>query len=242
MFELLDGSRFTHILRSADSRLVETIRADLEGSFVLRISIATLAEDRFEGTVHSIELRSEAPERTYEIRESGYSVFSQRGGIAFMFLELDIIPIRDEVTAWHEGFFLNEGFPRIAGIALDAFPGLRPDEPIRDTFYFTIHATPRAEDAVRFFRRGDINADGQRDISDPIALLRHLFADGPEPRCPDAADADDDGVVELTDAVFVLEHLFLQGGRPAPPFLQCGLDPTPDDLGCGGQPPCMGQG
>lgn len=82
------------------------------------------------------------------------------------------------------------------------------------------------------FRRGDANADGSVDISDPISVLGVLFLGDTLERCPDASDANDDGHVDLSDAVHVLSFLF-QGGAdpPAPGPLQCAEDPSDDLLG-----------
>lgn len=86
------------------------------------------------------------------------------------------------------------------------------------------------EDAWRFFRRGDVDGDGKRTLTDPIALLLHLFLGGREPSCPDAADSDDDGELDIADAVLILNHLFLGGDAPAEPEAGCGLDLTEDGL------------
>lgn len=90
------------------------------------------------------------------------------------------------------------------------------------------------------FLRGDVSQDGKLDLSDAIGLLRHLFLGGSPPGCAKAADADDDGRLNLTDAVRILLHLFSgQGPLPAP-FGVCGLDRTPDTLGCEAFLPCRG--
>ena len=83
------------------------------------------------------------------------------------------------------------------------------------------------------FRRGDSNADGSTDISDAVFTLRYLFLAGMEVSCKDAADSNDDGVVDISDPVALLWSLFLGAGRLPPPSARCGLDPTPDGLGCG---------
>lgn len=81
------------------------------------------------------------------------------------------------------------------------------------------------------FRRGDANADGSVNISDPSALLNWLFLGGVPVSCPDAGDANDDGAVDISDAVTILNWLFT-GGRtpPAPGPETCGEDPTADTL------------
>ncbi len=83
------------------------------------------------------------------------------------------------------------------------------------------------------FRRGDVNADGTVDIADAIRQLLCLFGDPcVEHWCPDASDANDDGRSNIADAITILSYLFARGAPPPPPFLDCGLDPTPDDIGC----------
>ena len=62
----------------------------------------------------------------------------------------------------------------------------------------------------------------------------------PQPTCDDAADANDDGLKNIADAIFILQNLFNNGRNPPPPFPDCGLDDTPDNLGCLSQPPCGG--
>jgi hypothetical protein len=83
------------------------------------------------------------------------------------------------------------------------------------------------------FRRGDADENGKTELTDAVALLRHLFQ-GADAPCEDASDADDDGGLGLTDAVVILRWLFQ--GEPPPPApgpLDCGEDPTADGLrGC----------
>jgi hypothetical protein len=83
------------------------------------------------------------------------------------------------------------------------------------------------------FRRGDANRDARVNVSDPIAILDHLFRGGTL-TCEDAADFDDDGGNNITDAISILRYLFEPGEKPpvSPPFATEGLDPTPDDLTC----------
>lgn len=84
------------------------------------------------------------------------------------------------------------------------------------------------------FRRSDSDNSGVVNLTDGVHMLRWLFQSGPEPVCLDAADADDSGEVLLTDAVYLLLHLFQSGtAPPAPGIANCGVDPTPDALGCG---------
>ncbi len=96
-------------------------------------------------------------------------------------------------------------------------------------------ATARAQES---FLRGDANADGRIDISDPVFLLRHLFQGGPRLTCADSGDADDDGDLNISDSVRVLGLLF-RGGLPLPaPGRECGPDLTGDELSCASYEPC----
>ncbi|MBI4586444.1 MAG: PKD domain-containing protein [Planctomycetes bacterium] len=89
------------------------------------------------------------------------------------------------------------------------------------------------------FARGDVDANGQPEITDAILTLGFLFLGDPkELDCRDAADVDDTGVVDITDAVSLLTFLFLGGEGPLPPFPGCGPDPTGDDLNCASYPHC----
>jgi hypothetical protein len=90
---------------------------------------------------------------------------------------------------------------------------------------------PEAGDPI--FRRGDVNADRNLDIGDPIDLLAYLFAGGPEPLCHDAADAGDEGSLDIGDAIGILGYLFSGELMPPPGGEDCGRDPTEDEL-----PPC----
>ena len=86
---------------------------------------------------------------------------------------------------------------------------------------------------VVHFVRGDANASSDINLTDAVVTLNHLFLGGPAPDCLDAADADDNGDLEITDAVYTLNFLFLGGTAiPEPAGVECGVDPTADDLGC----------
>jgi len=91
---------------------------------------------------------------------------------------------------------------------------------------------PEAVPAPRF-RRGDVSADGQIEVTDTILVLNRLFLGGDPLPCEAAADADDDGALSVTDTILILNRLFLGGEPLAPPGTEnCGTDPTPDSLGC----------
>lgn len=89
------------------------------------------------------------------------------------------------------------------------------------------------------FRRGDMNADGSRDISDAVAGLSYLFSGGSGGDCLDAIDVNDDGATNIADVVFLLVYLFQSGGSIPDPF-DCGLDPTSDAVTCeAAHPSCL---
>lgn len=88
------------------------------------------------------------------------------------------------------------------------------------------------------FRRGDADGDGAHRISDAVAILWDLFTGVPAGNCRDALDVDDDGLVLISDPIALLGYLFLGGAAPPPPFVACGLDSTPDLVGCTSYPAC----
>ena len=87
------------------------------------------------------------------------------------------------------------------------------------------------------FIRGDVNADGSVNVTDVVWLLNNMMP--PTYLCDDAADCNDDGHVNLTDAVFALQHI--TPPTFPEPNLECGPDPTPDNLDCESFPPCGGK-
>jgi len=84
------------------------------------------------------------------------------------------------------------------------------------------------------FVRGDVNSDGQVNVTDPVRLLTELFRGGDDGiACPDASDTNDDGELNVTDGIFLLEYLFTGDAVLPAPVGVCGVDPTDDDLDCG---------
>jgi glucose/arabinose dehydrogenase len=80
--------------------------------------------------------------------------------------------------------------------------------------------------------RGDGNADGEINISDPIAALLYMFS-GAEAACALAMDIDANGEVNVTDAVRLLNHLFVEGPGPEAPYPDCGVAANREALPCG---------
>jgi hypothetical protein len=81
-----------------------------------------------------------------------------------------------------------------------------------------------APDLYRYavgLRRGDVNGDARLDVSDPVAILLHLFAGGAEPVCADAADTNVDGRLALDDVILLLKYLFNSGPPPQEILADC---------------------
>ncbi len=87
-----------------------------------------------------------------------------------------------------------------------------------------------ASDGTKF-TRGDVNGDGNVNLTDAVGTLGFLFG-GDSLSCHDVADANDSGDVNLTDAIFLLEFLFAGGSEPPAPYPEKGVDPTADELSC----------
>ncbi len=96
----------------------------------------------------------------------------------------------------------------------------------------SLYVLSSGEEEETPFRRGDANNDGRVNISDPIAVTRHIFLDHVQLSCPDSADINDDGRVLPDDVIVLLKWLFQSGAPPAEPLEACGFDPTDDALTC----------
>ena len=55
---------------------------------------------------------------------------------------------------------------------------------------------------------GDVNMDGQGCMDDSIQIIYHLWRDGRDLPCPDAADLDRNGVIDVTDVLGGLRYIF----------------------------------
>ena len=55
---------------------------------------------------------------------------------------------------------------------------------------------------------GDVNADGMWCMDDPVQIIYHLYRDGRELPCRDAADVDRNGTIDVNDVVLSLRFLF----------------------------------
>ena len=98
--------------------------------------------------------------------------------------------------------------------------------------------SPAFAQCEQLFIRGDANANGELDLSDPLITLNFLYSGGDAVKCEDAADTDDNGVLELSDPVHTLQYLFVGDKTLPPPGETCGADLTADGIGCADFPPC----
>jgi len=55
---------------------------------------------------------------------------------------------------------------------------------------------------------GDVNADGQICMDDSIQIIYHLWRDGRELPCHNAADVDRNGSININDVLWGLRHIF----------------------------------
>jgi hypothetical protein len=149
-----------------------------------------------------------------------------------------IVPVTDgqlNIRIVHRGFF---DFPFLNAIGVTERPDIAMGEATECSMTsFKDPSAPVIDEA--YFRRGDANADGEVDMSDPIAILGYLFLGGQEPPCAKSADANDSGDVDIADGIYTLGYLFLGGTAPNDPSAACGPDPTPDPVSCDAYAPCQ---
>ncbi len=88
------------------------------------------------------------------------------------------------------------------------------------------------------FVRGDANRSGSVNLADAINILTYLFSGG-SAECLSALDTNDNGSLSIGDAVFLLSYMFQGAVSLGAPFPACGIDPTPDLLGCDTCVPCL---
>ena len=91
----------------------------------------------------------------------------------------------------------------------------------------------------RLILRGDVDENGELNITDAVGVLSFLFAGDVEIDCLDTADVNDDGTVNLTDPIAALNFLFSGANAPRAPYPIPGVDPTPDDLDCSPSKPAQ---
>lgn len=90
----------------------------------------------------------------------------------------------------------------------------------QDTMYVHVVGAANTPQLVRVIlrvwdRNGDVNWDGELDLSDLIHLVTYLFGNGPGP-IPEliVGDVNCDNQVDLSDLVYLSNYLFLNGPEP----------------------------
>jgi sugar lactone lactonase YvrE len=138
----------------------------------------------------------------------------------------------------YDAIAIHRGTEEIASIPGAETSYHDPAPPSRGVFYRVVAVKGALSSAgtvclaPRPFIRGDVEENGQPNITDAIAILGFLFSGGNRPDCLDAADVDDDGTVNITDAISLLNFLFVSGDPPEPPHPEPGFDPTEDGSAC----------
>jgi Dockerin type I domain len=79
---------------------------------------------------------------------------------------------------------------------------------------------------ARFGRyiRGDVNSDGQVDVSDAVRLAHALFLGDQTVDCEEAGDVNGDRSLDVSDVVGIFNFLFKGDRAPVPPYPACGTD------------------
>ena len=205
--------------------------AQLEGSFDVVPVVPSLGPI-FEFTIENFEVFSMpmspvAPITIYE--GSGTWVVDLAAGTQQMQLDLVVDGVPQQ--------FESVGFVPLGADPFDAI-SVAVFHQINACVYdgLQLSAIPATIDPG--FIRGDANQDGLLNIADPVEMLDLLFGVNPSVSCADALDANDDGGANIADPVYVLGRLFSAGPPPAAPYPDCGLDPTPDSLGCATHSAC----
>ncbi len=63
---------------------------------------------------------------------------------------------------------------------------------------------------------GDVNYDGEIDISDALYILNGVFKCGPPPQPLCIGDVNGDGFCNVGDTVYLIEYIFKGGPGPEP--------------------------
>jgi hypothetical protein len=140
----------------------------------------------------------------------------------------------------YDAISVFRGGEEVATLPGSALSWLDENPPVGAAFYrvaarrgdFTSPGTVCYPAGDRPFVRGDVEENGDLNLSDAVVILGFLFVGGAEPMCLDAADVDDNGEVNITDPIGLLTYLFLSGLPPAFPHPLPGYDMTADGLTC----------
>ena len=111
----------------------------------------------------------------------------------------------------------------------DSYGGTVGGEIVFD--YYSFVGEPPVE-----FKRGDVEQDGVLTVTDALNNVSHQFL-GLDVLCRSSLDANDDGEIDIVDPMVTLSLLFFPSVEALlPPYRDCGVDPTTDDLDCQSYP------
>ncbi len=245
--EMLRTTLSTGNVVSLIDRTAATIRADISEEVTIPDLVPDATVDKWEESIE--ELRDFARQRPEIYREQvlGSTFLTIPRVLRF---EPDVVTLPHSEALTLFGF----GFTEATSVTFDGTPSPRVEFVDANTLRVMLPSTPdlTASPAVEVndpergrmvsrgtlriareaFRRGDANGDGSLNVTDVIAILRHLFVAPLDARCDDALDANDSGHLDLEDPIALLNFLFLEGSPAIAPYPGCGADATEDDLGC----------
>jgi len=161
------------------------------------------------------------------------SLFCNPTGSAIELTWTNAEPDYDTITVSRDGLILGQ----IAGTEnqfLDSSPLVGIPalyEVLTTRAGLNSESSPCSVTAPVVFVRCDASPDGLVTIADAVAILSHMFAQGPL-SCLDAADCNDSGEINIADPVALLQFLFVTGTPPPVPYPTADVDPTPDSLDC----------
>jgi hypothetical protein len=113
-----------------------------------------------------------------------------------------------------------------AGLVLDSLTGVISGTPlVVDSSDFTVKvkdsSSPQKTDNQELyikiqsgFTRGDVNQDGDINVTDVTYLINYLFVGGPEPIPRESGDLNCNGVVDVVDIIYLINYLFISGPPP----------------------------
>ena len=62
--------------------------------------------------------------------------------------------------------------------------------------------------------RGDVDHDGDRDISDLTYVVDYMFRNGPPSPCPAEGDINGDSSLDISDLTYQVDYMFRGGPEP----------------------------
>ncbi|MEM7235377.1 MAG: dockerin type I repeat-containing protein, partial [Planctomycetota bacterium] len=190
----------------------------LRGSFEL-LPMDLLNGDRF-FAVENIDFAAQNASWDLTFQGSGsYLQTRAANPTQHMRLSVDVVPFSGRILQESFDGAISSRFPEI---------GITVDERLHGGLNYrsNILARPASKEEGAPYRRGDVNDDGNVDVSDAVSMFLWLFAGAEAPDCLAAANTNGDGRHDLSDGIYVLAHLFRGGAEPPSPGpVDCGTAP-----------------